>query len=184
MVKAGDGIVLATAPPYTRFLNSQVDFAIISQGTPKEDVWIQEFLKHEIPCVAIDYLVEFVCKPGSPLKEHVMFETDSFAEKSFANLVRRSEAIIEDLVMTEEDDLRCNVCGSSDRGEQLLICGDEEGSVGCGTGTHADCCDPPLKEIPEDDWFCSKCSISNSPCISKSTFVESKKKKSFAVKGS
>uniref|UniRef100_A0A7N0SZE8 PHD-type domain-containing protein n=1 Tax=Kalanchoe fedtschenkoi TaxID=63787 RepID=A0A7N0SZE8_KALFE len=160
VVKAGDGIILATAPPYTRFLNSGVDFAVISPGISKVDAWVQEFLNHEIPCVLIDYLVEFVCKPGSPLKNHVLFETESWAERSLANLVRRSEEIVEDSTTTEEDDLKCCVCGSGDRGHQMLICGDENGSVGCGIGTHVECCDPPLQEIPDDDWFCPKCSLS------------------------
>jgi len=44
-----------------------------------------------------------------------------------------------------------------ERGDMMLICGDETGSVGCGVGTHFDCCDPPLAAIPEEDWFCPKC---------------------------
>ncbi|CAM8930809.1 unnamed protein product [Rhodiola kirilowii] len=181
VVKAGDGTILATAPPYTRFLDSGVDFAIISQGMPEVDVWVQEFLKHEIPCVLIDYLVEFVCNPCSSLKKHVLLNTESWAEKSFANLVRRSEEIVEDLT---EEDLKCCVCGFGDRGEQLLICGDENGCVGCGIGTHVDCCDPPLKEIPEDDWLCSKCSSTNSRSKKKLKSGKANKKTSSIKKSS
>lgn len=171
-MKAGDGTILATSPPYTRFLNSGVDFAVVSPGMPRVDIWVQEFLKHEIPCVLADYLVEYVCKPGYSLERHVQYNTHAWAEKSFANLLCRSEEIVEDLRTPDnrENDLTCQVCGFSDRGEVMLICGDESGSVGCGIGTHIDCCNPPLKEVPEEDWFCLKCSRSkNSSSPSKNT---------------
>uniref|UniRef100_A0A1D1YQN3 BRCT domain-containing protein At4g02110 n=1 Tax=Anthurium amnicola TaxID=1678845 RepID=A0A1D1YQN3_9ARAE len=162
VVKAGDGTILATSPPYTRFLKSGVDFAIIGPNTPHVDSWIQEFLRHQIPCVLADYLVEYVCKPGCSLNKHVLYQTHAWAEKSFANLLSRSEEVVtmgDSRTPSEDsDDLRCSVCGSRDRGEVMLICGDEEGSTGCGIGTHIDCCDPPLDAVPEDDWFCPKCS--------------------------
>ncbi|KAL1225184.1 BRCT domain-containing protein [Cardamine amara subsp. amara] len=85
-VKAGDGTILATAPPYTRFLNQKTDFALISPGMPRDDVWIQEFVRHEIPCVLADYLVEYVCKPGYALDKHVLYNTNSWAERSFKKM--------------------------------------------------------------------------------------------------
>lgn len=87
-VKAGDGTILATAPPYTRFLNQHTDLALICPGMPRDDVWIQEFLRHEIPCVLSDYLVEYVCKPGYPLDKHVLYNTNSWAERSFNKMQR------------------------------------------------------------------------------------------------
>lgn len=157
-VKAGDGAVLATSPPYDRLLNTRVDFAVISPGMPRVDVWVQEFLKHEIPCIAADYLVEYVCKPGYSLEKHVLYGTHAWAEKSFSRLQSKAEEVVN---LTPPDDggsdTCCQVCGSYDRGEVMLICGDENGSVGCGTGTHIDCCDPPLKAVPEEDWLCPMC---------------------------
>lgn len=93
VVKAGDGSILATSPPYTRHLQSGVDFAIVSASMPHTDIWVQEFLRNEIPCVLADYLVEYVCKPGYSLERHVLYETHAWAEKSLANLLtrRRSE---------------------------------------------------------------------------------------------
>ncbi|KAK8654381.1 hypothetical protein V6N13_128350 [Hibiscus sabdariffa] len=167
-VKAGDGDILATSPPYTRFLKSGVDFAVVSPGMPRVDMWVREFLKHEVPCVVADYLVEYVCKPGYSLDRHVLYNTHEWAEKSFSNLTSRAEEIVEGLTPeespndTEDNDITCQVCGSGDRGEVMLICGDENGSVGCGVGIHIDCCDPPLEAIPEEDWFCPKCSRSSS----------------------
>ncbi|KAA8549098.1 hypothetical protein F0562_000782 [Nyssa sinensis] len=161
VVNAGDGIILATSPPYTRFLKSGIDFAIVSPGMPRVDIWVQEFLRHEIPCVVADYLVEYVCKPGYSLERHVQYNTHTWVEKSFANLLSRSEEVVEGQRPHEDyddSDLPCQVCGSRDRGEVMLICGDENGTTGCGIGTHIDCCDPPLEDVPEEDWFCPKCS--------------------------
>ncbi|KAG5231688.1 BRCT domain-containing protein [Salix suchowensis] len=156
VVKAGDGTILATSPPYTRFLTSGVDYAIVSPGISRADMWVQEFLRHKIPCIVADYLVEYVCKPGYSLDKHVLYNTNDWAEKSFSNLLSKAEEIVED--SDSGDDIACEVCGSRDRGEVMLICSDESGSVGCGVGMHMDCCDPPLESIPEEDWFCPKCS--------------------------
>ncbi|XP_056170452.1 BRCT domain-containing protein At4g02110 [Syzygium oleosum] len=155
-VKAGDGAILATSPPYDRFLNTRVDFAVISPGMPRVDVSVQEFLKHEIPCIAADYLVEYVCKPGYSLEKHVLYGTHAWAEKSFSRLQSKAEEVV-NLTPPDDGDICCQVCGSCDRGEVMLICGDESGSVGCGTATHIDCCDPPLKAVPEEDWLCPRC---------------------------
>ncbi|XP_027938348.1 BRCT domain-containing protein At4g02110 [Vigna unguiculata] len=170
VIKAGDGTILATSPPYTRFLGTGVDYAVVSPGMPHVDIWVQEFLKHEIPCVVADYLVEYVCKPGFSLEKHVLYGTHSWAEKSLDKLKSKAEEIVapEDFSDDDDsDDVPCQVCGSRDRGDVMLICGDESGSVGCGVGTHIDCCDPPLTQVPEDDWFCSKCSTT--PNSSKSS---------------
>ncbi|KAI4301485.1 hypothetical protein L6164_034761 [Bauhinia variegata] len=164
VVKAGDGTILATSPPYTRFLDTGIDYAIVSPGMPRVDLWVQEFLKHEIPCVVADYLVEYVCKPGFSLEKHVLYGTHAWAERSYSKLQSKSEEIIEELFPPQnpdDSDTICQVCGSRGRGEVMLICGDESGSVGCGIGTHIDCCDPPLKDVPEEDWFCPKCSKSS-----------------------
>ncbi|XP_050237883.1 BRCT domain-containing protein At4g02110 [Mercurialis annua] len=166
VVKAGDGTILATSPPYTRFLASGVDYAIISPGMPRVDIWVQEFLRHEIPCVAADYLVEYVCKPGYSLDKHVLYSTHAWAEKSFANLSTKALGLAEDLTPSDDsnitDDIACEVCGSRDRGDVMLVCGDESGSVGCGVGMHMDCCNPPLESIPDEDWFCANCSSKSS----------------------
>ncbi|KAK7269623.1 hypothetical protein RIF29_22356 [Crotalaria pallida] len=187
VVKAGDGTILATSPPYTRFLDSGIDYAIVSPGMPRVDMWVQEFLKHEIPCVLADYLVEYVCKPGFSLERHVLYGTHTWAARSYDKLQSKAEEIVEDLIPHKddddenEDDASCEVCGSRDRGDVMLICGDEKGSVGCGAGTHIDCCDPPLAEVPEEDWFCPKCSetlnCSNSSKKRKKGALSSSKRK-------
>lgn len=177
MVKAGDGTILATSPPYNRFLKSGVDFAIIGQGVLRVDCWVQEFLRHEIPCIVADYLVDYVCKPGSSLERHVLYKTHAWAEKSFANLLSRSEEVVQNLTTSEQnEDIACEVCGSHERGDVMLICGDEGGSLGCGKGTHIDCCDPPLEAVPEEDWFCSKCRSSMTASTKRQKKASSSKK--------
>ncbi|KAL5983585.1 hypothetical protein ACLOJK_017673 [Asimina triloba] len=95
VVKAGGGSILATSPPYNRFLKSGVDFAVISPGTPPVDCWVQQFLRHEIPCILADCLVEYVCKPGYSLDKHVLYNTQTWAEKSFARMSARLEEVTE-----------------------------------------------------------------------------------------
>ncbi|KAF6164932.1 hypothetical protein GIB67_014163 [Kingdonia uniflora] len=173
VVNAGDGTILATSPPYTRFLKSDVDFAVVNSTMPRVDYWVQDFLRHEIPCITADYLVDYVCKTGYPLEKHVLYGTCMWAENSFNNLLRRSEEIYEvstPIKHNEVDDLSCIVCGSRDRGEVMLICGSEDGPCGCEIGTHIDCCDPPLEAVPEEDWFCAECceSINSTKCSKRS----------------
>ncbi|WVZ56660.1 hypothetical protein U9M48_007154 [Paspalum notatum var. saurae] len=164
-VKAGDGTVLATSPPYTRVLDSGVDFAVVSESTPRADTWVQEFIRRGIPCVTADYLVEYVCKAGHPLDRHVLFKTDALASKSLEKLVRKQREVAAETEPSDHDsdedpeDLSCSACGRKDRGEVMLICGDEDGETGCGVGMHIDCCDPPLDAVPDDDWLCPKCTV-------------------------
>ena len=163
-VRAGDGNILATSPPYTRFLNSGVDFAVISASMPSADAWVQEFISHNIPCVSADYLVEYVCKPGYPLDTHVLFKTNHLANKSLDKLLKSQQEVATDNSEALEDDdpaddLSCSACGSTDRGEVMLICGSEDGAVGCGAGMHIDCCNPPLDHVPDEDWLCPKCDM-------------------------
>lgn len=61
--------------------------------------------------------------------------------------------------MSDAEDLSCSACGRRDRGDVMLICGDEAGEAGCGIGMHIDCCDPPLDAVPDDDWMCPRCAV-------------------------
>ncbi|XP_006649951.1 uncharacterized protein LOC102719748 [Oryza brachyantha] len=162
-VRSGDGTILATSPPYTRFLNSDVDFAVVSSSMPSADAWVQQFISHNIPCISADYLVEYVCKPGHPLDRHVLFNTNDLANKALKRLLQNQQEVATDIVKPQEDgdpdDMSCSVCGSTDRGEVMLICGTEDGSTGCGIGMHIDCCDPPMEAVPDDDWLCPKCEM-------------------------
>ncbi|NWS98489.1 PHRF1 protein, partial [Mionectes macconnelli] len=51
----------------------------------------------------------------------------------------------------EDDPTFCEVCGRSDREDRLLLCD------GCDAGYHMECLNPPLSEVPVDEWFCPAC---------------------------
>ncbi|EPS63240.1 hypothetical protein M569_11549 [Genlisea aurea] len=159
-VKSGGGTVLATSPPYTRFLRSgDVDFAVVGPGTA--DAWIEAFVGREVPCVAADYLVDLVCRPGGCcLAKHVRHSTHEWAERALRDHMKRVEEVEgEGEEGFDDEDLECEGCGRVDGEEEMLICGgssDEKG-VGCGVGWHIFCLDPPLQNVPTDDWFCPSC---------------------------
>nr|XP_003700397.2 PREDICTED: uncharacterized protein LOC100882431 isoform X1 [Megachile rotundata] len=51
------------------------------------------------------------------------------------------------------DDLTfCEVCHQSDREDRMLLCD------GCDCGYHLECLNPPLDEVPVEEWFCPECS--------------------------
>ncbi|XP_057823071.2 BRCT domain-containing protein At4g02110 isoform X2 [Cryptomeria japonica] len=176
VVKAGGGLILATSPPYTRSLAAGVHFAVISPGISRDDIWIQEFLGHNIACVLVDYLVEYVCKPSYPLDKHVLFNTHGAVEKLLKSMEMNIQSALSNSIhqLTPQGDsgaqmkvreevkdehvseITCAACGSVDRDDVMLLCGDEQGR-GCGIAMHIDCCQPPLEEVPEQDWFCFKC---------------------------
>ncbi|KAI4979605.1 hypothetical protein ZWY2020_016358 [Hordeum vulgare] len=144
----------------------EVDGSVVNNVNAEQacpaDAWVQEFIRHDIPCKAsADYLVEYVCKPGYPLDTHVLFKTSRLATKSLDKLLKSQQEVAMDNLEASEDDgdddLSCAACGSTDRAEVMLICGSEDGTVGCGVGMHIDCCDPPLDHVPDDDWLCPKC---------------------------
>ncbi|KAF1803492.1 acyl-CoA N-acyltransferase, partial [Mucor lusitanicus] len=51
----------------------------------------------------------------------------------------------------------CLVCQSKNDEDKIVICNH------CDRGYHTFCCDPPLKHIPKDDWYCKQCSSMPSP---------------------
>ncbi|XP_077177484.1 PHD and RING finger domain-containing protein 1 isoform X1 [Paroedura picta] len=55
----------------------------------------------------------------------------------------------------EQDPTFCEVCGRSDREDRLLLCD------GCDAGYHMECLNPPLSEVPVDEWFCPPCAPAN-----------------------
>jgi topoisomerase (DNA) II binding protein 1 len=133
---------------------------VVSPSIRSADALVQKFIQHGIPCVTADYLVEYVCKPGHPLDSHVLFQTNDLANKSLEKLMKNQQVATDEAEQSEEDDdLSCSVCGCKDRGDVMLICGDEDGTSGCGIGMHIDCCDPPLDAVPDDDWLCNKCHV-------------------------
>ncbi|WVZ67153.1 hypothetical protein U9M48_016273 [Paspalum notatum var. saurae] len=162
-IRSGDGAILATSPPYTRFLKSSVDFAVVSAGMPSVDAWVQEFMRHNIPCISADYLVEYVCKPGHPLSKHVLFNMHDLAERSLQKLLKNQEDGGSQGVEAEAESESCSACGSNNRQGLMLVCGSDGNQGGCGVRVHADCCDPPVVSAPEGEWLCNKCDHQQKP---------------------
>ncbi|XP_048554547.1 BRCT domain-containing protein At4g02110-like [Triticum urartu] len=168
VVKAGDGTILATSPPYTRVLKHGASFAVVSAGVLGTDAWVQEFVSHDIPCISTDYLVEYVCKPGHPLNKHVLFNMHDLADRSLQKLERSQQGELGGAGTAEaaagggDPEISCSACGSSNQeGAVMLICsGSGEGSkAGCGAGMHADCLNPQpgARAALDGDWLCPKC---------------------------
>jgi topoisomerase (DNA) II binding protein 1 len=144
VIRAGDGTILATSPPYTRSFKSNVNFAVVSAGMPSVDPWVQEFMRHNIPCISADYLVEYVCKPGYSLSKHVLFNMHDLADKALEKVLKNQHD-----GEAAESDIACSTCGSNDRGRPMLVCGS------CGVQVRVDCCEPPVEGA--GDWLCPKC---------------------------
>ncbi|CAG9803649.1 unnamed protein product [Chironomus riparius] len=51
----------------------------------------------------------------------------------------------------ENEYTQCEICRSAEREDVMLLCD------GCDKGFHMDCLNPPLLEIPEDNWYCINC---------------------------
>ncbi|KAF3927282.1 hypothetical protein ABW20_dc0110367 [Dactylellina cionopaga] len=48
---------------------------------------------------------------------------------------------------------KCEKCGRGDDATSLLLCD------GCDHGYHTYCLDPPVKTIPDRDWYCNRCLV-------------------------
>lgn len=55
-------------------------------------------------------------------------------------------------MLVEEDPTFCEICGTSDREDTMLLCDR------CDLGYHMQCLSPPLEQVPLDQWFCPHCS--------------------------
>ncbi|UKJ89396.2 Requim, req/dpf2 [Theileria orientalis] len=53
--------------------------------------------------------------------------------------------------LQEEEEEGCAICGNDDNWPQLLLCDS------CDKGYHMYCLDPPLTEVPANNWYCSQC---------------------------
>lgn len=53
----------------------------------------------------------------------------------------------------DDDPTYCQVCHQCDREERMLLCDY------CDSGFHLECLNPPLDEVPDGDWFCSRCQL-------------------------
>eukprot|EP00850_Spirogloea_muscicola_P016092 SM000128S26225 [mRNA] locus=s128:278602:283957:+ [translate_table: standard] len=57
----------------------------------------------------------------------------------------------------ELDSIACTKCHRTDDEDIMILCGNDRGR-GCSLAVHIHCLTPPLKAVPQEDWFCSSCS--------------------------
>lgn len=58
---------------------------------------------------------------------------------------------LEEQLIQSEAQICCEICGSGDREDRLLLCDS------CDLGFHLECLTPPLETIPIENWFCAAC---------------------------
>jgi hypothetical protein len=79
---------------------------------------------------------------------------------SHSRLVDAKEMLKEQLRQDKvEAKTVCSVCGSGEasvHGNWILLCDRR----GCGGGCHMHCMTPKLRNVPEEDWYCTQCSES------------------------
>jgi hypothetical protein len=51
------------------------------------------------------------------------------------------------------EDMPCEVCRQTGREAEMILCD------GCDTGWHMGCLNPSLTKVPDDEWFCPNCSL-------------------------
>lgn len=61
----------------------------------------------------------------------------------------------------------CKLCGKADSTLTMLLCDN------CDEAFHASCCNPRIKILPTDNWFCQCCSILNSNVSQENSFLKS-----------
>eukprot|EP01117_Protostelium_nocturnum_P008509 TRINITY_DN3049_c0_g1_i3.p1 TRINITY_DN3049_c0_g1~~TRINITY_DN3049_c0_g1_i3.p1 ORF type:complete len:470 (-),score=129.17 TRINITY_DN3049_c0_g1_i3:40-1449(-) len=61
--------------------------------------------------------------------------------------------------LTLLEETNCEICKTGEKPEELLLCDK------CDLGFHTYCLSPPLKEIPETEWFCQSCKKSSEATI-------------------
>jgi len=74
-----------------------------------------------------------------------------------AGALMRAEMTRANAAYAQLDFVMCVACKSGADEDSMLMCGDGKGK-GCDRGWHIGCIKPPLAAIPEDDWFCARCS--------------------------
>lgn len=72
------------------------------------------------------------------------------------NQIPIEKPVPEQEMVMEIDHTHCEICGSTDNEDRMLLCD------GCDLGFHIYCLTPPLESIPTGYWYCNECDDSNS----------------------
>eukprot|EP00960_Hanusia_phi_P059181 764091-Hanusia_phi.AAC.16 len=78
----------------------------------------------------------------------------SYGEDAFTIsrlMCNKSIKAIERMIRDSRRDMPCQICKNPEKGDEMILCDK------CDKGYHIFCLDPPLKNIPDGDWFCYQC---------------------------
>uniref|UniRef100_F6PH84 Zinc finger protein n=1 Tax=Ciona intestinalis TaxID=7719 RepID=F6PH84_CIOIN len=123
--------------------------AICLNEFTKQKVGVPNNCRH-IFCV--DCILEWSKNANSCPVDRIEFEAIQVYRRFGGVFVH--ELVVEkkiNVVETHENDTNCQVCGSGENEETLLLCD------GCDLGYHCACLNPPLEQVPSDEWFCINC---------------------------
>ncbi|XP_053151580.1 PHD and RING finger domain-containing protein 1 isoform X2 [Hemicordylus capensis] len=105
----------------------------------------------------LDCIVEWSKNANSCPVDRIIFKSICVRVRLGGEIVKKipveNKKSLEDEL--EDDPTFCEVCGRSDREDRLLLCD------GCDAGYHMECLNPPLSEVPVDEWFCPPCAPAN-----------------------
>ncbi|GLT97399.1 hypothetical protein SLE2022_149660 [Rubroshorea leprosula] len=103
------------------------------------------------------------CSSSSIIAVEAVEDTrDGLSEKDVCISILRSSALLAPAGTPLVEDIgtgssssyirSCKICAHRESTENMLICDK------CEDAFHVSCCNPQIKEIPEDEWFCGSCS--------------------------
>ncbi|XP_059288703.1 uncharacterized protein LOC132042085 isoform X3 [Lycium ferocissimum] len=103
---------------------------------------------------------------------------DDMPEKDLCAAILRAYGLLENVVVrastegsyTSSDNcclISCKACDCSEATVKMLICDN------CDDAYHLSCCNPRIRKVPRDEWFCRTCLIKKRKLIEKSTCNES-----------
>ncbi|KAK4347404.1 hypothetical protein RND71_033743 [Anisodus tanguticus] len=104
--------------------------------------------------------------------------SDDMPEKDICAAILRAYELLEKVVVrsskkhsyTSSDNcclISCKVCDCSEATVKVLICDN------CDDAYHLSCCNPRIRKLPRDEWFCQTCLIKKRKLLEKSTCNES-----------
>ncbi|KAM9376337.1 uncharacterized protein phrf1 [Pholidichthys leucotaenia] len=109
----------------------------------------------------LDCILEWAKNANSCPVDRISFNS-IYLRKCYGGKVKKMITVQKPVKKGEEETVdldleqtHCEVCGSSDREDRLLLCD------GCDAGYHMECLTPPLNSVPVEEWFCPECEASN-----------------------
>lgn len=104
----------------------------------------------------IDCIVEWSKNANSCPVDRIVFN-HICVRSHYGGTVVKKIPVENKCVLTDGDDdtTNCEVCGSGDREDRLLLCD------GCDAGYHMECLNPPLNSVPVEEWFCPECAANS-----------------------